>query len=485
MKILKKVLKILSIIIIITVSISLVRTFSVKSKQVENVEQVNLDIDMDSASKNLSKALQCRTISYTDPDEFDYDEFLKLHDLIDEMYPEVKKNLDKEIINNYSLLYKWTGSDESLKPIILCGHMDVVGVEDSTLDEWKHSPFSGDIADGIIWGRGARDNKCQVFSILEGVEYLLKSGYKPQRTIYLGFGHDEEVTGQNGAAYIAKHLEEQGVEAECVIDEGGAIVKNAVPGVHKDTALIGIAEKGYMTLKISADLDGGHSSDPAQNTAINSVCRAVDKIDDYSFKETLEQVKPMFEFAAPESDFSMKLAYSNLWLTGGVLKNILDSSPETASMIKTSKVATVFNAGFKDNVVPSEASALINFRLMPGETVEETKSKIEKIIDDKNIKVELNGYYNDPPQSSPVDTESFVNIQKSLKEIFPDSISIPYFLSGGTDSKYYENITKNIYKVTPSVKEKDEVGHGVNERIPVDNYKQYIEVVVQLIKNLQ
>lgn len=349
MKFLKKTLKVVSILVLITLSVVLFRTFNVKSRQIESVQEVNLDIDMDKASRNLSKALQCKTISYTDPEQFDYDEFIKIHKLIDDMYPEVKKNLDKEIINNYSLIYTWKGSNESLKPIILCGHLDAVGVEENTLDQWKHEPFSGDIENGIIYGRGARDNKCQVFSILEGVEYLLNSGYVPERTIYLAFGHDEEVTGINGAQYIAKHLEEKGVEAECVIDEGGAIVNNAVPGVHKSTVLIGIAEKGYMTVKISADLDGGHSSDPADKTSINSVCRAVTKISDYSFDETLEQVKPMFEFAASEADFPMKAAYSNLWLTGGILKNIMNSSPESASLIKTTKVATVFNAGFKDN----------------------------------------------------------------------------------------------------------------------------------------
>lgn len=485
MKILKIILKISSCILLIITIITVFNTCFTKSKQIKDVNSdVNIELDMDKASSNLSKALQFRTISYTDPNEFDYNEFLKFHKFIDEAYPKVKENLSKETIANYSLLYKWEGTNKELKPLILCAHMDVVDVEKETLNEWKHEPFSGEIAEGKIWGRGARDNKCQVISILEAVEYLLGNGYKPERTIYLAFGHDEEVLGQNGAANIAKYLEEKGVEAECLIDEGGAIVKNAIPGVSQNTALIGVAEKGYMTLKLSAKMDGGHSSDPAKETAVSSLCMAISRIDNYSFDETLDMVKPMFEYAAPEAQFPMNIVYSNMWLTGGILENILSSSPDTDSSIRTTKAVTVFNAGFKDNVIPSQASALINFRLMPGETVEETKNKIIKIIDNNKINVELYGYYNEVPEVSPVGTETFKEIQKSLKEVFPDSISVPYFISGGTDSKHYYNITKNIYRVTPSVKEKGEVGHGINERIPIDNYEEYIKVAVRLIKNI-
>ena len=248
--------------------------------------------------------------------------------------------------------------------------------------------------------------------------------------------------------------------------------------------MIGTAEKGYMTLKLSTDMDGGHSSDPEDEYSISVLNKALDKINEYSFADTIDVVKPMFEFAASEADFPMKSVYANLFLTQGILKNILSQSAETNSMIRTTKAATVFNSGFKDNVIPSHAEALINFRLMPGEKIEDTKEKIINIIDDERVKVELYGYYNEAPEISSTDSESFRNIQKSLKEVFPDSISVPYFLSGGTDSKHYTNITDNIYRVTPSLKEKDEVGHGVNERIQVDNYKQYIEVSVQLIKNI-
>jgi len=209
MKILKKILKISSCLLLMIIITIIFNTCVTKSKQIKDV---NIELDMDKASSNLSKALQFKTISYTDPNEFDYNQFLKLHNFIDETYPKVKENLSKETIANYSLLYKWEGTNKELKPLILCAHMDVVDVEKETLNEWKHEPFSGEIAEGKIWGRGARDNKCQVFSILEAVEYLLEKGYKPERTIYLAFGHDEEVLGQNGAANIAKYLEEKGVE---------------------------------------------------------------------------------------------------------------------------------------------------------------------------------------------------------------------------------------------------------------------------------
>jgi len=485
MNILKNALKITVGIILVIVAVILIKTFTVESKQVRT-ENTNLDIklDINKASKNLSQALQFNTISYTDSDEFDYDEFSELRQFIVETYPNVKVNLKKETVNQNSLLYTWEGKNSDLKPLILCAHMDVVGVEESTLDEWKYQPFSGTIAEGKIWGRGARDNKCQVFSILESVEYLIGNGYKPERTIYLAFGHDEEVLGVNGAAKIAELLEKRGVTAECLIDEGGAIVEKSIPGVNGKVALIGTAEKGYLTLKISTSMEGGHSASPTKQTAIGSISAAIAKVEEYQFNGTLDYVRPMFEYAAAEVSFPMKAIYSNLWLTKGLLQNIMESSPDTYGSIRTTKVATVFNAGFKDNVIPQEASSLINLRLMPGETIEDTIQTITDIIDNDKIKIEKVGYSNEAPETSPTDTDSFRIIQQSLKDVFLDCISVPYFITGGTDAKHYKNITKNIYKVTPSIKEKDEDGHGVNERIPIDNYEEYIKVFIQLIKNI-
>lgn len=486
MKIFNNVLKITGCIVLIILVVIVIRTLTIPSKQVK-VDNANLTInlDMDKASRNLSHALQFKTISYTDPVEFDYDEFSRLRQFIDETYPKVATNLKKETVNQNSLLYTWEGTNNSeLKPLVLCAHMDVVGVEETTLDEWKYPPFSGAIAEGKIWGRGARDNKCQVFSILEAVEHLLGSGYTPARTIYLAFGHDEEVLGVNGAAKIAELLNKRGVAAECLIDEGGAIVEKSIPGVSGKVALIGTAEKGYLTLKISTSMEGGHSADPNRETAIGAISSAITKLDKHQFDGTLDYVQPMFQYAAAEASFPMKAVYSNLWLTGRIIQNIMESSPDTYSSIRTTKVATVFNAGFKDNVIPQESSALINLRLMPGDRIEDTIHTTNGIINNDNIKVETVGYYNEARKQASTDNDSFRAIQKSLKQVFPDSISVPYFISGGTDAKHYTSITKNLYNVTPSIKEKDEEGHGVNERISIDNYEEYIKVFIQLIRNI-
>ncbi len=484
MKKLKKLLHGIICVLFCLAVIVAVKTATTKSKQVtvEN-KDLNIKLNMDKASKNLSNALKYKTISYTDSTKFDYNEFIKLHQFIDNTYPNVKSKLKKEVINNYSLLYTWQGKNKNLKPLVLTAHMDVVGVEDLTLKEWLHGPFSGDIADDKVWGRGARDNKCQLFSILEAVEYLIENGYEPERTIYLAFGHDEEVRGVNGAAKIAEVLESREIKAECLIDEGGAIVKNPIPGVSGQVALIGFGEKGDMTLKLSAKLDGGHSAEPKKTTAISTISNAITKLNNYKFKETLEYVKPTFEYAAPEANLLGKIVMSNTWLTGGILEKALESSSDTDALLRTTKVATIFNAGFKDNVIPYEASTIVNFRLLPCDTVGEVKEKVIQIIDDKNVTVELYGYCKNAPEASPTDTEAFTKVQQSLKEVFPNAISVPYFSSGGTDSKHYTKVTKNRYQMTPSLKEKDEKGHGINERISVDNYEQYIKVFVELIKN--
>jgi carboxypeptidase PM20D1 len=231
-------------------------------------------------------------------------------------------------------------------------------------------------------------------------------------------------------------------------------------------------------------MEGGHSAAPNRKTAIGVISSAITKLEKYQFDGTMVYAQPMFEYAAAEARFPMKAIYSNLWLTGGILLSIMESSPDTNGSIRTTQVATVFNAGFKDNVIPQEASSLINLRLMPGDTIKDTIHTITDIIDNDKIKIEKVGYSNEAPEASPTDTASFRIIQQSLKDVFLDCISVPYFITGGTDAKHYKNITKNIYNVTPSIKETDEEGHGVNERIPIDNYEEYIKVFIQVIKNI-
>lgn len=442
-------------------------------------------IDRDRAAQSLSAALQFETISRAEPSTIDYDEFLKLHDHLKTSYPLIHLRLKAEKVNTCSLLYTWEGSDPSLKPVILAAHMDVVDVDPNTLEKWTRPPFSGEIADGVIWGRGARDNKSQMLAILEAVEYLLQQGFQPNRTVILAFGHDEEVLGVNGAKKIAELLAQRLVNPDCVVDEGGTIRQDAIPGLKGQAALIGTGEKGYLTLELTANGNTGHSSTPEKETAIGILSRAVAKLEQNQFPATLAEVDPMLTYAAGRMRFPFNAVFSNLWITGPVVEQILLNDNETAAMLRTTIAPTMINGGFQDNVVPASARAVINLRLMPQDDIESVMEKVSLTINDPRISIKQMGYCNNAPVSSSVDTTGFKTVSMAVRQVFPDAVCIPFFNTGGTDSKHYASLTPNLYRFTPSIKARDEEGHGINERIPIENYIQYINFYINLIRDFQ
>ena len=249
-----------------------------ESKQVAVEPAARVAIDADAAAARLSAALRIRTISHQDRDRLDRDAFLELHAFLAASYPGVHANLRRERVTGLSLLYTWSGSDPALPPLVLCAHQDVVPVEDGTEDQWTHPAFAGEIADGFVWGRGAMDDKGPLIGILEAVEGLVEEGFRPKRTLHLAFGHDEEVSGEEGAQAIAQLLRSRGVEAAMVLDEGGALAQNALAGIDQ-VALVGIAEKGSVSIALNVEAPGGHSSVPPRQTAVGILSRAIDQLE--------------------------------------------------------------------------------------------------------------------------------------------------------------------------------------------------------------
>lgn len=476
------VLAALSLVIVVIA----INTLLEQDNQVRSIPPAaRINLDPDQASRRLSDAIKFRTISYQDPSRFDYSQFEEFQSFLEASFPIVHKNLSVEKVNNYSLLYTWKGTDNSLKPVVLAAHFDVVDIEKETLDQWRHDPFSGDISAGKIWGRGARDNKSQVMAILEAVEYMLDHGVTPRRTIILAFGHDEEVLGTNGAQQIAKLLKSRHIVPECVIDEGGTVVENTIPGLNGKTAIIATAEKGYLTLELSVSKESGHSAEPEKQTSIGIICEAITKLQNNPFPTTLQYVEPTLSYAAADMDFPYNMVFSNLWLTGGVVEKVLLQDSASAAMLRTTIAPTIIDGGYQDNVLPACARAIINVRLLPGESVEYAIARIARTIDDPDIHIKKIGFSNVAPSPSPTDSQSFMILSQTIKQIFPDTVCVPWMSTGGTDSKHYSILTPDIYRFTPSFKEKDETGHGINERIPIDNYMQYIEFYVYLISNFQ
>jgi carboxypeptidase PM20D1 len=482
----KKVLLILLAIVVVLVAVLLFNTFSFHSKQI-NADPVPLYKTDDAVIQRLSQSIQFKTISFQDSGKMDTAQFNGLHRFLKTSFPLIDSLLTLEKINNYSLLYKWQGSNPTLKPILLMAHQDVVPVDPLTLPGWAHPPFDGVIKDGFVFGRGALDIKSGITGEMEAVEYLLREGFKPERTVYLAYGHDEEIGGKEGAYQIAKHLQQQNVQLEFVIDEGGSIISGIVPGVEKPVAIIGIAEKGYVSLELTVEEEGGHSSMPPKQTAIGILSAAIAKLETHPFPTKMDGPgSVMFEYIGPEMAFGMRLVFANRWLFGPVIESQLDKKNSTRATMHTTTAATIFKSGEKENVLPIKASAVINFRIMPGDSIQGVINFVKQVLNDERIKIAKTNEFGDEPSFvSDTESESFKTVQKTTHQIFPDVLVAPYLVLGATDSKHYKNLTKNIFRFNPTRLEDADLKriHGTDERVSIESYKGTISFYIQLIKN--
>jgi carboxypeptidase PM20D1 len=465
-----------------------VKTLIFTSRQISISTVKHPDIIESVAARRLSQALQLRTVSYEDPGKNEYQNLITLRNNIDSEFPKIRATLNRTIINNYSLLYRWQGTNPALKPVILLAHMDVVPADAS---QWKHDPFSGSIINGIIWGRGALDDKGSLFAILEAVEHLLESGFIPQRTIYLAFGHDEEagtLGGMNGACLIAEHLKNEGVHAEFVIDEGSVIISGKLsPVKDQKFAIIGIAEKGFISLKITAAGRSGHSSMPSQDLAIFNLAKALNALEKNKMPSSLNGViGQSFGYLGPEMPTYMRMLFANKWLFGPAIISILEQKTAMAAMLHTTVAPTIIQGGTKVSALPTSASVIINFRIIPGETSKDVIHHVKSFINDPGIKVEQYGdVVHEPSPISGTSSWSFEKISQTVREIFPDVKVAPGLVTGRTDSLYYRSIADNIYRFAPyQFKSEDlEQVHGLNERIDIKNYIDMIAFYVRFIQN--
>ncbi|MSP38788.1 MAG: M20 family peptidase [Deltaproteobacteria bacterium] len=454
------------------------------SRQVDVAPAAPIQIDVDAAAQRLSRAIRHRTVAPVD--SASQAEFERFHAFLTESFPELHERLARETVNQHSLLYTWQGREPKLKPILLMAHMDVVPIDSASENFWTHAPFSGQIAGGYIWGRGAMDDKASVMAVLEAVEHLLSEGFQPARTIYLAFGHDEEIGGSQGAARIAQLLASRKVELEFVLDEGMNILSGIVPGIAAPVALIGIAEKGYLSIQLSTQSDGGHSSIPPNVTAISAVSKALQRLEAKPFPASLHgPSRAMFEFLGPEMAWSKKIALANLWLLEPWVRKQMAKSPLTNALLRTTVAPTVFNAGVKENVLPSQASAVVNLRLIPGNNTTNAIEHVRKAIKNPKIEIKLLGVRMEPSAVSDIESPSFQLIQRTIGETAPQTIVAPSLLVAATDSRHYAGLTKNIFRFLPITLKAEDTKryHGIDERVSVADYLRCINFYAQLIKN--
>ena len=482
------ILLLLFFIILLAIIIIIFRTISIPSKQIGLIEKPELSIDRISIAGHLSEALKFKTISSENANEFHYNEFTEFHTFLEKTYPNIHSKLKKTVIGDYSLLFEWKGRLPDKKAFILMAHTDVVPVSADTEKEWRYPAFSGEIAEGFIWGRGATDCKSNVIGLCEAVEYLLNTGFQPEGTIYLAFGHDEEVMGYQGARQIAAYLKRNGVEADAILDEGGAVITGALAGLEKAVALVGNSEKGFINLELMVRTEGGHSSTPPKETAIGILSKAVSKVEQHPFRSSLRgSVGQMLLFVAKDMKPVFRLLFSNLWLFRWLIKRFMLSSPATAASVRSTAAVTMIQGGFKVNVLPDCARAVINIRTLPGDRIEDLVKHIKSVIRDERVEIKQIGIKSEILSTSDTNTKCFQAIQKTIRQVFPEAVTAPYQVLGATDSRHYMDISDNIYRFGPlDIKIKDlEMNHGVNERVSMDNFKKYVEFYILFIQNIQ
>ena len=435
--------------------------------------------------KNLSEAIKIKTVSNSDYEKINFSEFDKFIEYLKNTYKLVHSHLEFTRVNTYGLVYRWRGESKDKLPIMFIAHYDVVPVENNTEKDWKYDAFSGIVAEERIWGRGTLDIKSQVIAILETAEQLLNNGYMPERDIFFAFGHDEEVGGRNGAKQIAEYFSEKNIKFEAIYDEGGIVITDAMKNVKSPMALIGIAEKGYCDVKIKVNSDGGHSSMPPKNTALGNLSKIICEIEKKPMKAKLcMPVHNMLKNICSEMGILVEIAVKNSWLFKPVLIKILSSSPMTNAMVRTTTAATMSKASDAPNVLPQNAIAVINSRLLPGDSSEDLVNHIKQITDKYNAEVEKI-QVEEPSQISPIDTIGYMKLQETIKKIFGNVIVTPYLVMGGTDSRKYEIVCNNIYRFTPCKinSEEQSTMHNTNESITIENYYKMLNFYEYIITN--
>lgn len=484
----KKGLLVLVIAVVVLLGVMIARALMFSSNQLPVREVTLVDVDTEAAVSHLAESVRIESISFWAPTPDGLKAFRAFHTFLEETYPNVHANLEREKVRDFSLLYTWKGSDPSLKPLCILGHMDVVPAVSSGTEEWAFGPFEGVVADGFVWGRGTMDDKINVVCAMEAVELLLADGFQPRRTVMMAFGHDEELGGPEGAQVMAALLEERGIELECVIDEGGFIIDGALPGITEPAALIGVAEKGYVTLELLVKQDGGHSSVPPRNSAIGILSAALSRLEDHQMPARLSgAAEDLFMAVGPEMGFVERLLFANLWITRPLVEFVLQGEPATNASIRTTTAVTMIEGGVKDNVLPTEAKAVVNFRILPGDSIDAVVRHVTSVVNDERVTINrsANKDGREPSEVSDVNTLSYRLIEQTAKDVFPEVVVAPYLVLGGTDSRYYSVVTPNVYRFTPTRMGPEDTArlHGVNERIGVDNVGEIVQFYARLIQN--
>ena len=476
------ILFIILAIIITIIVLCAIHTIAFVPKKEEERKYEEANIDKDSAINSLAELVKCKTVSYYEHEKEDDAEFEKLINKLPELFPNVFKNLSfKRFEIGRALLFHWKGKEEG--PVtVLMAHYDVVPVE---LDQWTHKPFDAEISDGIMWGRGTLDTKVTFNGILSAAENLLKQNFTPKRDIYFAFSGGEEVNGP-GAKEIVKYFKENNIELECVVDEGGAVVKDVFPGVKEECGLIGIAEKGLMNLKFEVNSNGGHASAPSPHTPVGVLSNACCNIENNPFKMHIDgPAALMFDTLGRHSSLLYRIIFANLWLFKPVL-NILckKKGGELNALVRTTCAFTQMSGSKAPNVIPPTASMVANFRLNPSDTTESAINYVKKAINNKDVTVTMPEGYN-PSRVSRVDVDGYKKVKEAIEDTWRGCLVSPYLMVQCSDSRHYSSISDRVYRFSAMdlTSEERKTIHGNDEHIRLETIGRAVEFFYRVIKN--
>lgn len=440
------------------------------------------EADMARAQKyaeGLAELVRCETVSFRG--QTDRRKFTAFHKVLRRTFPRLHRTA--EIIElDGSLLYKITGTAPGQKPpILLMSHQDVVAAE----GEWPHEPFSGDIADGAVWGRGTVDTKGSLFCIMQSVEELLENGWKPECDVYIASSCTEEWSG-DGAPATAAWLKEHGVHLGLLLDEGGMIMEGPMAGVRGRYGMVGVVEKGYADVKLVAKDDGGHASAPGRNTALVRLAKLMCQVEKhYPFRARFSPtLREMFRRMAPNTKFGMRLVLGNLWLFEPLLCFVLPRVNHLAgAMMRTTCAFTTAKGSDGLNVLPQEAYVTANMRCIPHQPTDESIAILAKLA--KKYGVEAEVIYQDAvPPVADYHAAPFKLLEETMAKVYPGYDVCPYIMTGGTDARFYKEVTDNALRFAPlEINHQQHTSiHAAAENLSVlalppavDFYKQLLE----------
>lgn len=499
----KKIITFGILVLLVIATIMIVKTFTFNFQIKENANNETMEYPTNKiALLRLSQAIQIPTVSAVHYEDTNFKPFDDFKTFLQEAYPQVYQSMDVTTVNTYGLVFHWKGKDSTKKPLLFLSHYDVVPINNYDFDAnpvpneaivdlntpstplsnyqegWEGYPFSGDIKNGRIYGRGTLDMKSMLISIMEAADTLLAEGYVPNQDIYFAFGQDEEVSGRQGAVKIAEYFNNKGIRFDAVYDEGGFVTSptSVLPQVDKAIALIGVAEKGFLTLEIKVNGIGGHSSMPPAKGSLVLAAEIIEKLNTEQMPATL--IPPIENFLhniGGSMDFKSRMAISNKWLLGNALLKSLSKNPGSNALIRTTTAITMAHSSDAPNVLSASSEITVNFRILQGNTVEDVLNHVKKICEGYDVEFNVVSA-REPSQLSSHTSEQFKKLEKTIAVNYPNAIITPYLTIGGTDAYKYELVSDNVFRFMPievNQYEQRQI-HNDNESITIDNYMRMI-----------